>query len=493
MAKTFRISETKSKEKSSTGRVIEGKGGDKHRIPVVIIGQGLGNLADRNYYTREAILSGPSVYEGKKAYIDHPTASSMIDQPGRSVKEICGHYENVVTKKNKEGLLELCADFVVMASRADIVGEVQHAVEYKKKYPDKDFIGISINGDGEGIEMGYEEFVKVIKPSPSEMVKIKQVEGQAIYVITKFTDAVSADLVTEAGARGRILTERAKKQTERDNLMKLTEYFTKFLAGAEKGDEKEMTEAGKKISGMLQSSDEDDKMEAAEAAEASKALLQAKKESKKTDDESDEDYEARSMKSALKKMKAEKKEKKEKEAAEAKEKADKDAKETAEAKEAAAKADKEKKEAKKEDDDDGDADEKAKAEKKKEKKKESEEPTIAELIEQVATLTKRLDTSEASGTRFQKEATEAKVKLGEKERLEAIDEVLRESGLPSRVTKQIKPLLIKARNEKEMKEIVEGFKTAHEELLESELIVQERGGFPAAQASGTTENNDDCF
>lgn len=119
---------------------LEAKKDEKGKIsfPVVIISEGLGNLVDRNYYTKGAIESGVSVYEGKKAYLDHPTESEMREQPGRSVKDIVGHFENCKIETDKDGRATLKADFVPVASKEDVIGLLQHAVEFKKKHPEKE-------------------------------------------------------------------------------------------------------------------------------------------------------------------------------------------------------------------------------------------------------------------------------------------------------------------------------------------------------------------
>jgi hypothetical protein len=147
-----------------------------------------------------------------KACFDHPTETDSRERPGRSVRELAGHYENVKAKKDSEGVMSLQADFVPISTHEEVQGLLNHAIDYKKKYPDSDFVGISINGDGEGETLDWDQFVKSIKPNTFEMKKLAKIEGQQVNVIRKLTAAVSADLVTEPGARGRLLLEQEKRR-----------------------------------------------------------------------------------------------------------------------------------------------------------------------------------------------------------------------------------------------------------------------------------------
>jgi hypothetical protein len=461
------------------------------RVPVVIISQGLGNLVDRNYYTEDAIKSGVAVYEGKKAYFDHPTPDQMEQQPGRSVLHTAGHYENCKAVVGPDGLWELRAEFVPEVSNQEAYGKIQHAIEYKKKYPDKNYIGISINGDGEGQELSYEEFLKKYKPLASEMEKISQVEGESINAITKLTDAVSADLVTEPGAKGRVLLESAKKLKNKRRYNMFIEAFTKIFRGLEKKDDKLIAEAAKD---MLQAEGDDKKEgEAHESESLSKALLACKKESKKEDGESEEKYEARMMKQAMASMKkSEKKEAKKEDEDEKKEDGEK-----AEKKEAAKSEDKdeekdkeksEKKEAKKEDGDKdhADADQDKALIKKMMKDKEKMEKEMEDLKKENEGL-KKESKKEAE------ESAKSKIQLIAKKREDFIDKVLAESGMRREVTKVIRPVLEKCKTEEEIKETAVKLAEAHSKAIEAEFYSHAATGFPEISGTESTGSNDHLF
>ncbi len=440
------------------------------KYPVIIISQGLGNLVDKNYYTADAIKSGVEVYEGKKAYFDHPTQEEAEQRPGRSVRETCGHYENCRAEKDKDGLLVLKADFIPEKG-SGISDKLDHAIAYKKKYPQSDYVGISINGDGEGLEMDYEEFIKTYKPSTVEMEKIKQIEGESVHAITRLTNAVSADIVTEPGARGRVLTESKKLTKTRRG--KMFEAFKKLFKGLESNNTKLAEEA---VKDMLQDEKkEDEKQEAeagAEAAGLAKALLACKKEMKKEEGESEEAYEAKCLAAAMKKHEAEKKE-------------------------AAAKKDDEKPEEKPEEkkeeagDDDKHDDEKQDIDliKKMMKKKEEENEALKKEIE---SLKKETEKKEEEGKKAAEESAKAKIQLAAKKREDMIDKVLAESGMRREITNLIRPVVEKCKTEEEIKETAKRLAEAHSKAIEAEFFNHASGGFTEI-TTDDSQNNDHLF
>lgn len=473
---TFKIFE---KEKDSNG---------KDFYPCVIISEGMGNLKDRNYYTSSFIESAVPVYEGAQAYIDHQTDEEQMKRPGRSVKELAGHYEDCKAVK-ANGLTELRAKFYPIEGKEDVTSLVEHSLKYKKKYPEKDFIGVSINGDGEGVSMDYEEFIKEVSPPKQQIDKIKSIEGQSINVITLATEAFSADLVTSAGARGR-LGEENKKQKNKEKLMKLIENFRKLLLGIEKGDTALREEA---VKGMLQTddgdSDDQKKKEAEEKSEADsmvKHMLQAKKELKKEDGESDEAYEAKCMKQAFEKHKAEKKEaaeksEKEKKEADEKEKSEKEKKE-------AAPADDKKKDDKSKDGDKGHDD--AAQDKELIKKMMGE---IEGLKKEMSELKKGKEEAEKEAVGAKESAAKANIELKTKERAQLVDRVLAESGLPRYVTTEIRGVIEKCKTEKEMRETVKTLSEAHAKAIEETFSYVTNTGNVERAPDVSNSGTDDLF
>jgi hypothetical protein len=82
-----------------------------------------------------------------------------------------------------------------------------HAVVYSEKYPDKSFIGLSINANGEAVEKDIEEVMKTAPKTAIPKLQDALLQGiKKLRVVNSITEATSVDLVTEAGAGGKILS-----------------------------------------------------------------------------------------------------------------------------------------------------------------------------------------------------------------------------------------------------------------------------------------------
>lgn len=188
------------------------------RFKVVMLKEGLGNLKDAYYYTKEAIESAVPVFEGKKIYADHPSADEEQSRPERSVKDVLGHFENVKVIAGEDGQHMLEGELVILPDKPYewARGLMRHSVEYSKKYPDKDFVGLSINASGDAESKSLASLVEAKIIPEAALPKIKQAldEGvETVKVVSAIKDAVSCDMVTEAGAGGKILSmiEREKQ------------------------------------------------------------------------------------------------------------------------------------------------------------------------------------------------------------------------------------------------------------------------------------------
>lgn len=201
------------KQREPRGRFLERAAVDDGigptRFRCVLIQEGLGNFKDAYYYSRDALLAAVPVFEGKKIYADHPSSAEEQVRPERSVRDVLGHFENISLNETDDGKAQLVGDVVLLGDKQYewARGLFRHAVEYSKNFPDKDFVGLSINASGDAEERGLEE---VMESAPtSAKVKLAAAKDQGIkrvrYVST-ITEAVSCDLVTEAGAGGRILS-----------------------------------------------------------------------------------------------------------------------------------------------------------------------------------------------------------------------------------------------------------------------------------------------
>lgn len=180
------------------------------KFEVVLIQEGLGNLKDCFYYTKEALKTSAEIFEGKKIYADHPDAMESQLRPERSVKSIIGCLQNIRYEESDDGRGMLIgeAHMVEDASVDWAKSLMSYAIDYSKKYTSQDFVGMSINAFGDAEKQSVEEFLKENKIPESVMPKIQEALAQGIdelKVTTRLTDAISVDLVTDAGAGGRIL------------------------------------------------------------------------------------------------------------------------------------------------------------------------------------------------------------------------------------------------------------------------------------------------
>lgn len=140
------------------------------------------------YYTTEALDSAPSLFEGRKAYLDHPTATETTDRPERSLRDLVGHYENVAREPD------------------GVWGELvprPHMAELVASLASNNDLDVSIRAMAEA--------------APGE------VDGRSGLIIRRLTDARSVDLVTEAGAGGRVyeLIESARQEPDHEVVERL--------------------------------------------------------------------------------------------------------------------------------------------------------------------------------------------------------------------------------------------------------------------------------
>lgn len=182
------------------------------KFKAILIQEGLGNLRDGYYYTKEALANavGNGIFEGKKIFADHPSTSEEQDRPERSVRDIVGHFENVKLEENEDGQSMITADAVTLPDEAFNWARalMRHAVDFSKKYPDKDFVGLSINASGKAEPMEANKFLSEAQVPEGSKQKLAQAiqEGlQTVRVVSALDSAVSCDLVTEAGAGGKVI------------------------------------------------------------------------------------------------------------------------------------------------------------------------------------------------------------------------------------------------------------------------------------------------
>lgn len=209
---TLSVAPRKLKEaKSPTGR----------RYRCVMLEEGLGNLADAFYYSKGAISSAVKIFEGAKLMVNHPSKTEESDRPERDVKVIGGHWENCEYVRGENGRMQLQGDACVIdGEKYDwICDMLEAALGYADKYKaqGKQLIGFSINAMGDSEEY---DAVDVLDAAPKEAkAKVQEaieLGNETIRVVTEITDCVSCDLVTEAGAGGRVLKLLEEEKMKRN-------------------------------------------------------------------------------------------------------------------------------------------------------------------------------------------------------------------------------------------------------------------------------------
>lgn len=163
--------------------------GQKGVYKVILLREGPGNPRDKHFYTAEAINKGATVFNGLPCYIDHPDTIEEEARPERSVRDMCGWYENSHPEEEQDtGKSLLCADLITIPGRSfDWVRSLLDGAILKKARDPQggDLVGLSINATG------------ITTPT--------DVGGEEWHAVSQFVEAKSCDLVTQAGAGGRIV------------------------------------------------------------------------------------------------------------------------------------------------------------------------------------------------------------------------------------------------------------------------------------------------
>lgn len=174
----------------------------KRTAQVIIIQEGTGNKRDKHYYGADTLRQAVAdkVFDGAQAYSDHPSADEDINRPERSVKDLIGYYSDskIVSMGGKTAL---AATLKIQDGADWAIGLIKEAIAYNKLFPNKVYVGISINADGE--------------VSPTEK------NGETVNYVTKITEAFSADVVTKPARGGRFLAlvESAQGARKRESIM----------------------------------------------------------------------------------------------------------------------------------------------------------------------------------------------------------------------------------------------------------------------------------
>lgn len=232
--------------------------GGSSKFRVRLIQEGIGNLGDCFYYSKPALQNAAELFEGKKCFANHPDELEQEIRPERSIRDIVGHFENVIYEE-AAGRGMLTADLVTVPG-SDVewaTSLLTTSIDYAKKYPDSDFVGLSINASGDADEVPIEEFLKGTDIPTSVLPKLQKAQSMgvsSIKVVNALNEAKSVDIVTDAGAGGKILqmleSEREKKmkkessEKKEEKKEKEAEKKEASIPGAEGGNPEDGADAG---------------------------------------------------------------------------------------------------------------------------------------------------------------------------------------------------------------------------------------------------------
>lgn len=188
------------------------------KFKTILLREGLGNLKDGFFYTRKCLENAIPLFEGQQMFADHPDMLEEKTRPERSVRDLIGHFENLRIEEADDGSALLVGEACLLPDKENewARSRVLHATEFNKKFPDKDFVALSINANGGAEELPVDQFLKGNELSESSILKVKNAMEKGLKTIRAvegFEGSFSCDLVTKAGAGGKVL---AMLENEKD-------------------------------------------------------------------------------------------------------------------------------------------------------------------------------------------------------------------------------------------------------------------------------------
>ncbi len=186
---------------------------EKGTARIILIHAGAGNEADKHYYTPECLEEAVEsrVFEAAQNYIDHP--SKLEDQiiPERMVEKLGGWFCDVEMAQceNEQGVTVPCieATFIPEPGNELVMNKLRAAQAYAKQFEGRPYIGFSINAAGVGAAA--------------------EIDGRQYNRVDRITEVISVDLVTRAGAGGKLLKlkesarmAKARKEAAKTNIVR---------------------------------------------------------------------------------------------------------------------------------------------------------------------------------------------------------------------------------------------------------------------------------
>lgn len=145
--------------------------------------------ANGRYYSRTVLAKAAPMFEGTKAYFDHPSNADLKNRPERSVRDIAGWYENVTQEADGR----IAGDLVVIATEAMPI--IKAAITRNPN-----LAGLSINALG-STRMGEAEGRKgqlvedIAKANSTDIVTTPAAGGTFERLLASDTDGFTRDLL----------------------------------------------------------------------------------------------------------------------------------------------------------------------------------------------------------------------------------------------------------------------------------------------------------
>ncbi|MGD0053360.1 MAG: hypothetical protein ABSD03_16265, partial [Vulcanimicrobiaceae bacterium] len=186
----------------------------------VMLEEGPGNEVDRHYYTPQCIedAADSGVFDGAQTFADHANEVEERIQPGRSVRDLIGWWSDVHAEESDDGRKLLVGTFMIESGNDWAVNKMREAKRYASHYadqPEKQYVGFSINAAG--------------------ISESREIAGKTYNAVLRITEAGSTDMVTRAGAGGRMLSlkeaymGKAQATSARTGTDKIAEAIAKSL------------------------------------------------------------------------------------------------------------------------------------------------------------------------------------------------------------------------------------------------------------------------
>lgn len=158
---------------------------------VVLITEGPGNSANKNFYPADALRKSFRAFEGRKCFLDHPSVDEEQNRPERTVREICGWFSDTeVGAVNGRTAILANLNFSGNNAGREARELIESELRYQTQFPSSEdvLVGLSINAAG---------------PSHEELI-----DQEAWNVVEAFESAFSVDLVTFPARGGRAVALR---------------------------------------------------------------------------------------------------------------------------------------------------------------------------------------------------------------------------------------------------------------------------------------------